>query len=182
MNRKLVYSLLVVLLVASISVSLVNAGGWSFDWGLGSLWADGYVAGLGSGDVNVTLTAHGMVQAMCENNGGNQAPGRNPVYFEVTQTAVFSTDENGRADVFVEAPNPTVADVEPSPSPKDAGCPSDSWTVVGLRVEAIDWTDAHIVVTDAATGQVVKHDLTFTCDTYYNADGIAVDVDCWHTP
>lgn len=180
MHRKLIYSVLAVLLVASISFSLVNAGGWSFDWGLGSLWANGYVAGLGNGDVNVTLTANGTVQALCRNNGGNIAPGRNPVYFQVSQSAVYSTDENGRANVFVEAPNPTLANVATSPSPKSAGCPSDSWTVVGLRVEAIDWTDAHIVVTDATTGQVVKYDLYFTCDTYYNADGVAVDVNCWH--
>ncbi len=183
MQRKVALTTAVVIvLISLLSFSLANAGGWSIDWNLGSLIADGWFAGLGSGDVNVTLTGYGTVQAWCQNNGGNLAPGRNPVYFEVAQTGVYSTDENGRANVVITAPDPTLVNVAPSPSPKTAGCPSDAWAVVGLKVESIDWTGAHVVVTDAVTGAVVKHDLSFTCDTYYDANGIAVDVNCTHVP
>jgi hypothetical protein len=140
------------------------------------------VAGLGSDDAKVTLTGFGTAYALCQNNGGNIAPGRNPIQFDVAQVGVLNTDENGRADVQVAAPDPTLMNVAPPPTPKEAGCPNENWTVVGFDTARVDWTSAHILVVDAATGLEVKHDLTFTCDTYFNADGAAPDVDGWHVP
>lgn len=178
-RRSVSTALLIVILITLVTASIANAGGWSIGWGLGSLIADGWYAGLGNGDFNVTVTGYGTVTALCQNNGGNLAPGRNPVSFQVAQTGTFTADENGRISAVVAAPDPTLVDLTVSPSPKNAGCPSSTWTVVGLLVDHIDWTGAHVVVSEVASG-AVKHDLSFTCDTVHDADGVAVDVDCTH--
>lgn len=182
MHRKLLLTILTIVLIASVTTSLVNAGGWSFDWDLGSLRATGWVSGLGSDDAQVTLTGYGIAYALCQNYGGNLAPGRNPISFTVAQVGIFYIDDNGRADVQIAAPDPTLYNVEPSPTPKTAGCPNENWTVVGFDTARVDWTAAHILVVDALTGMYVRHNLYFECDTYFDAAGVATDVDCWNVP
>jgi hypothetical protein len=183
MQRKSLSIVVIVMLIISlITASLANAGGWSVNnWSIGSLVADGWYAGLGSGTFNISVTGTGTVSALCQNNGGNIAPGRNPVTFRVSETGSFLADENGRIDAVVAAPNPTLVNLTVSPTPKTAGCPSDSWTVVGLDTSKIDWTGANITVVNASTG-AVKHNLNFTCNTTHDASGVATDVDCTHVP
>ena len=53
------------------------------DLGL-SLLAEGALAGLGNEDILVTIIAEADVNAVCQNNGGNQAPGQNPAPITVT--------------------------------------------------------------------------------------------------
>jgi hypothetical protein len=148
----------------------------SLSFSLGSLDVKGSLAGLGNQAAEVTLTAFGKVTALCQNNGGQQAPGRNPISADTQQTSVFVTDQNGMALVQVSAPDPTFADLQPSPTPKDAGCPNGNWTVVGVVDGSTNWTAARIVVKDEY-GQV-QLDLSFACVTTFDANGMATSVSC----
>ncbi len=155
-----------------------QAGNFHFNsitFELGSLIARGTLVGLGNQAAEVTLTAYGKVTALCQNKGGNQAPGRNPIAVDTQETDHIFTDENGNAQVEVTAPDPTFADVEPSPTPKEAGCPNGNWTVVGLVDGSTNWTAARVVVKDES-GQV-QLDLSFTCTTLFT-NGVATDVSC----
>jgi hypothetical protein len=96
------------------------------------------IAGLGQQRVVGTINAPGAqaVDNICENKGGNQAPGQNPaVDFTASGSAVGIVDKNGRA--FIDATT-----TSPSVSPKDAGCPNGNW---------------HVIV-----GDVIFHDYSFT--------------------
>jgi hypothetical protein len=94
---------------------------------------------------------------------------------DTQETRVFVTDENGNALVEVIAPDPSFADVEPSPTPKQAGCPNGNWMVVGVVDGSTNWTAARIVVKDESG--LVQLDLSFTCITLFE-NGVATDVSC----
>jgi hypothetical protein len=139
------------------------------------LIAEGTLVGLGNQEASVTLTAYGRVRALCQNQGGQQAPGRNPIEVDVQETAIYTTDESGRARVTVIAQDPTFADLQPSPTPKQAGCPNGNWRVVGVMEGSTNWTAARIEVRDEA-GQV-QIDLSFACTTQF-VNGVATSVAC----
>lgn len=169
----------IVLALAMVMAPAAWAGKFHFnsiDFSLGgSLLVKGFLAGLGNDVAEVTLTGFGAVTALCENKGGNQAPGRNPIEVTAQQTDVFVSDSNGRALVQVIAPDPTAPEFEPSPTPKEAGCPNGNWNVVGIIDGSTDWTAATIVVKDGL-GQV-QLDLSFTCKTFFE-DGVATGIEC----
>jgi len=84
------------------------------------------IAGLGQQRVTSDISAPGAlaVNNLCENKGGNQAPGQNPAAsFTAKGTATSFVDKNGRAIVDVTTDSPSV-------SPKDAGCPNGNWHVI----------------------------------------------------
>lgn len=176
MNKKLLLvSLVVVILVAAFAIPAVFAGGGSFSCcRAGSLHADGTLWGLGYHNAWVTMTAHGTVTAICQNNGGKQAPGRNPVTFNVSATGLWYVDENGKAVGSIFTEDPTLGDTV-SPSPKDAGCPSDSWDVVGVDSSTIQWTDVNFTVTQEDTG-----DLFYTAD--FTCTGAGATLSCTQVP
>jgi hypothetical protein len=181
MDRKRM-ALLALLIALSFTVSVLFAGGIHFnrlDFNLGdSLRLQGELAGIGNlGDepVVVELTGLGTVTAMCENRGGHRAPGRNPIAVEVEETGVFEFDQTGKAVVEVTAPDPTAPEFEPSPTPKEAGCPSATWRVVDIVDGSTNWTGATVVVTDQSGTEQIN--LSFTCVTTFE-DGVATDIDC----
>lgn len=142
----------------------------------GSMHVFGDLAGVGNENVDATLIATGTVTAVCENKGGNQAPGRNPVSVEVQQSGQFQTDENGKVFVELVAPDPTSAEFEPSPTPKEAGCPNGkTWIVVDIIDGSTDWTSARVIVLNGA-GET-ELDLLFSCTTIFT-DGVATDIKC----
>jgi hypothetical protein len=171
-------SILAALLLAGLLGQAAQAGNFHFNnltFNLGSLIARGTLVGLGNQAAEVTLTAYGKVTALCQNKGGQQAPGRNPIVINTQQTRVFVTDQNGRALVEVRAPDPSFTNIKPSPTPKEAGCPNGNWAVVGVVDGSTNWTAARIVVKDEA-GRV-QLDLSFTCTTFFT-NGISTDVSC----
>ena len=121
------------------------------DGGL-TLAASGELAGLGNGDVLVTLTAQADVTATCTNQGGNQAPGQNPAPITVRGSQAIPETEikNGNTpfSVLTVAPDPII--------PGAPDCPNANWTEV---IEDLAFTSAVITV-EQPPGTVV---LMVTC-------------------
>jgi hypothetical protein len=172
-------TMLVALLIASLFAQSASAGKFHFnslDFSLGgSMLVQCSLVGLGNEIGLVTLTGYGTVRALCQNNGGNQAPGRNPIVVDMQETGTFMTDTNGRAFVEVIAPDPESPEFAPSPTPKQAGCPNGNWTVVGIVDGSTNWTAAEIVVKDEA--DAVRIHLSFICTTFFE-DGMSTSIEC----
>lgn len=180
MTRKLFLALVLLCCIALGTVTAYSdgffIGGVSFS--AGSLIAQGDFVRYGNEDLLVTLIGSGTVKAMCENGGGNQSPGRNSITVSVSQTGLFSTDTNGKAAVTVTSPDPSMASFEPSPSPKDAGCPNGkSWHVVGIIDRSTNWTAATLTVQSRTTGEYLFNQ-SYTCLTTFDSNGINTGVTC----
>ncbi len=89
-----------------------------------SLSASGELAGLGFGDVLVTITARANVTSTCTNQGGNQAPGQNPAPITVTGSEAIPASEikNGNTPFAV------VTQLPDTPIPGAPDCPNSNWT------------------------------------------------------
>jgi hypothetical protein len=174
-------SVLAALVLAIVLVQTAGAGKFHFNsvnLGIGSLVLTGQLAGLGNEAGEVTLTGFGTVKALCENKGGQQAPGRNPIKMNVQQTEVFVLNENGQTQVKVTAQDPSLSEIKPSPTPKQAGCPNGNWKVTGIIDGSTDWTAAKVVVKDES-GKV-QIDLSFKCTTIFE-NGVGTDIQCVET-
>ena len=166
--------ILVVTLVPAAMAGKFHFNSIDFNLG-GSLVLQGSLVGLGNQVAEVMLTGYGTVSALCQNYGGQQALGRNPILVEAQQSGLFISGDNGRALVRVVAPDPTAPEYEPSPTPKEAGCPNGKWNVVGVIDGSTNWTSARVVVMDDL-GQI-QIDQTFTCTTTFE-NGLATGVSC----
>src|SRR5436309_4364585 len=91
-----------------------------------TLTETGELAGLGNGDVLVTLTATANPTATCGNPGSNtwQAPGQNPAEVTVTGTVSIPDSEikNGNTPFSVTTDAPT------TPVPGSPDCPNPQLT------------------------------------------------------
>jgi hypothetical protein len=96
----------------------------------------GALAGLGNGDVTVTVTATGFGSTILTSPGGNAAPGQNKVPFTLvgTQSIPSSEIKNGTVDFSVTTLAPA------TPTPKQAGAPNDNWTVTLTDVTFTGYT------------------------------------------
>jgi hypothetical protein len=128
-----------------------NAEPTFFDGGL-DLRASGALAGLGNGDVVVTMNARANVTSTCTNQGGNAAPGQNPAPLTVTGSTTIPQDQikNGTTPFSVTtiAPDPVIAGAP--------DCPNGNWTE---SIDDLAFTSATIVVEQPAGTTV----LTVSC-------------------
>ncbi len=128
--RRLARASLLALTALALFASLAAAASVHFkgeqsfiDNGL-TLTAFGDLAGLGNGDVVVTLTADGFGSALCRNRGGNVAPGQNkiPVLVAESQTILADEIKNGTTPYRLTTAAPE------QPSAVEAGCPNGNWS------------------------------------------------------
>jgi len=157
--RRKIFSILTVLLMASILVSPVSARpgiGFSVQFSLGSLIASGTLSRLGPTDVTVTLDASGIPVITCINNGDNTAPGQTSPKITASGSQFIDGDnisKNGKAPYKTET-------VDPETLPWDvAGCPNSNWTA---QIDNILWTDATVTVKDTLNNVLITRD--YTCD------------------
>jgi hypothetical protein len=127
MSKKTLVTLLAILTFCLVPLSAY--AGMHFvgttRFGFGSLEASANLAGFGNNAISVTLTATGSnMTAMCQNRGGNRAPGQNPLSVSVNQAQTVTADRNGKASVQFK--------VNLLPTARQAGCPNNNWTVTDL--------------------------------------------------
>jgi hypothetical protein len=124
----------------------------TFNDGILTLNAAGELAGLGNGDVLVTLSATADVTATCANQGQHQAPGQNPAPISVSGSQAIPAEEikNGNTpfNVTTVAPPSTIAGAP--------DCPNPNWTE---EIQDLSFTSATIIV-EQPPGFVV---LTVSC-------------------
>ena len=107
-----------------------------------TLTAAGELAGLGNGDVVITLSAVGDASALCRNRGGNAAPGQNkiPILVTATQTVLGEEVKNGTTPYLLTTAGPE------QPTATAAGCPNGNWTA---EINDVVFTSATISVEQA---------------------------------
>jgi hypothetical protein len=119
-----------------------------------TLTAAGDLAGLGNGDVLVTLTARAQPTASCTNPAGaTQPPGQNPAETTVSGSQAIPAPavQNGNTpfSVVTQAPSPNPITGAPD-------CPNPQWTE---RITDMAFTSA-IITVEQPPGTLV---LTVTC-------------------
>jgi hypothetical protein len=160
--KKRLFSVLAVLLIATMVISPVSAGAAiklsGVQFSLGSLIASGFASGLGNTDVTIELEGTGIPVISCINNGGNVVPGQSAPKVTATGTQELDGDDpvrkNGRSPFLTETDDPeTIAwDV--------AGCPNANWTG---HIDFIFWTKAKISVYNLAGDLLATKN--YTCQT-----------------
>jgi hypothetical protein len=143
---------------ASVHLKPPNRNPTFVDGGL-YLQSVGSIAGLGNGDVVVSLNALGKAVATCTNpSGHNQPPGQNPAPVSLTGTQAIPEDEikNGNVSFNVTTNSP----VTPIVGAPD--CPNPQWTE---RIEDVLFTNASLTVEQPASVVVLQVECVFAPPT-----------------
>lgn len=171
MRHILAKALLSSVLVFTVALA-AGAGGFHFKstaFTAGSLTFNGVGVGLGNTDYLATLDATATVRAMCQNKGGNLAPGRNDLLATIPgpQDQVIRTEDNGQTTVSLTVDDPSVVHLDEPPNTKK-DCPNGKWTIVDVIV--IEWTSAHVSIAELTTGDVL-FDQEYVC----SGGGVVLD-------
>jgi hypothetical protein len=127
------------------------------------------LAGLGEGDLTISTGVAVGAQYLCENKGGNQAPGQNTVLADPvvsTETIPAADVENGRVVISGatdESPTPAA-----TVSGRDAGCPNGNWTGVDPVITSA------VVTFSASQGGVTL----FSCSGTVSPSGGTASLTC----
>lgn len=164
----LVMALTLVYTGVAIAAGTFRSGGGT--WG-SPLTIEWLASGLGNVIVKgetlfVTAFASGMAPALCQNHGGNIAPGQINVNVEGNSSGVAPITRNGRASGETGGILPGF--VGDPPAWYIAGCPNSGWTVVGLDATRVDW-DTVFVEGERADGSTFS--MTLTCFTSVRKNG-----------
>ena len=126
-----------------------------------SISATGSLAGLGEGDVVVTLSATGTISATCTNlSGANQPPGQVPQPVTLSGSVAIPDEQFKNGNVgFSVTTTPPAANIPGAPD-----CPNANWTET---ITDIQFTSVTLTVQQA--GQTV---LTTTCTTAATTGGV----------
>lgn len=119
----------------------------------------GALAGLGGGDVVISLSATGNPTSTCTNpSGATQPPGQNPAPITVTGTQIIPEEEikNGNVTFNVRTTSPV------TPVPGAPGCPNPQWT---QSITDMSFTSATITVEQPAGTTVLTLSCTFNPST-----------------
>ncbi len=128
--RRTTLTLLTLLALVSITIVVVSAANPHYkkgpsvvDRGL-TATATGTIAGLGNGNVIVTLDFPDATgTTTCINPGGNEAAGQNPATPAATSgNVLISKVKNGSVSFSV------TTDLPDNPTPQAAGCPNGQWS------------------------------------------------------
>ena len=116
----------------------------SFNPNATSFTISGEATGLGNQAAIAHVVVNGTVTYTCQNKGGNQAPGQNPVPATTTvDQGLGNSDHNGRGSLKV-----TVSiKVPPTVGGKEAGCPNGNWTGVNPQPFPVPITSATLTIT-----------------------------------
>ena len=129
--HKKVKSILLALFVGAIAAPLIYAASVHFKGGSPTFSDQGTtlktrfsLAGLGNGDVTITVNTTGSATTLCTNQGGNTAPGQNktPVKPSGSVTIPSTEIKNGNLTACVTTQPP------PAPTAVEAGCPNSNWS------------------------------------------------------
>jgi hypothetical protein len=167
--RRTITAVCAVFLVGAVAASVAlaanvhlkggaNAKPTFTDTGL-TLRAAGELAGLGNGDVLVTLSARADVTSTCTNpSGANQPPGHNPAPITVTGSQAIPDSEikNGTTPFRVTTNPPT------TPIPGAPDCPNPQWTE---SITDLAFTSATITVEQPPGTVVFVLNCTFSSPT-----------------
>jgi hypothetical protein len=149
--RRIVFSMAAVATALAMTATVALAAvTWhsgptvTFD-GTTSATASGDGSGFGNQPAVATLTLHASVTYTCQNKGGAQAPGQNPVDATTSGSAdLGNADHNGRG-VF----NFTVTFAPAATVPgKSIGCPNGNWT--GVNPVSGGVSGADLVITQGS--------------------------------
>ena len=112
----------------------------------------GNFSGLGNTPAFANLTATGSATYTCTNQGGNAAPGQNPVPAQSGSSGPLNlgnSDHNGRGTIT--SITATVTAPSPTPTAQQVGCGgkgSTSWTVT---LDTLTATAGHLVITQGGS-------------------------------
>jgi hypothetical protein len=118
--------------IASAAVTW-KAGPTFIDNGDGSFTATGEATGLGNRPAIATIAINATVHYTCQNKGGNESPGQNPVPATTAGSQdLGNSDHNGRGVINLTV-GPLV--VPSTISGKAAGCPNGNWSGINGRID-----------------------------------------------